>query len=88
MTRAQCRAAVIARACGACERCGAAISDRLPAWHRQRLHMNHKVPLSRGGADDPSNCEALCQGCHLFDGHAPTAARGERLRKTTSKGLW
>lgn len=30
------------------------------------LHCHHKVPLSEGGPDIESNCEALCPNCHKW----------------------
>jgi hypothetical protein len=29
-----------------------------------RLEVDHIIPLSRGGTDDPSNLQVLCQRCH------------------------
>ena len=82
MTRAECRAAVIKRACGRCERCGGRASDRYPVWHPHRAHVNERIPRSRGG--DPTsleNTELLCASCHFPGGrHAPTKARMEALR--------
>lgn len=75
-----CYRAVARRAKGRCERCGIAISTRRPAWHPQRAHLNHMIPRSRGGTDDPDTCELICQACHLPGGqHAPTKARMETL---------
>lgn len=75
--RKACRAAVIARAGGRCERCGAFVSDDLPEWHRQRAHVNEKRTRAQGGSPtDPGNCELLCVDCHFPNGwHAPTAER-------------
>ena len=89
MTRSECRAAVFQRACGRCERCGIGVSDRRPAWHSQRAHVNEIVPRSRGGsAVDPANAELLCRQCHIGHGHAPTAERLERLRRYERKREW
>jgi hypothetical protein len=84
MTRAECCTVVARRAMGRCERCGHRASRRFPMWHRSRAHVNEKVPRSKGGdPTDPSNCEWLCQACHMPDGqHAPTKERMERLRST------
>lgn len=71
---------VMARAKGYCERCHRWISDEFPDWHPQKAQMNHRKPLSLGGTDDPENCEAICQACHLPHGaHAPTRERQQRL---------
>lgn len=89
MTRAQCRAVVMKRAGHACERCGRWVSDDVPEWSARRAHVNEKVPRSRGGsATDPTNCELLCQGCHMPGGqHAPTAARMKTLQRKREEGL-
>ncbi len=31
-------------------------------------HVDHVVPIARGGIDDPSNLEALCAACNLAKG--------------------
>lgn len=89
MTRRQCRAVVIARACGCCERCGLRVSDDLPEWHPRRAEVNERVPRSRGGDPaDPDNCELLCGSCHRPNGrHAPTKERMQALRRAP-RGLW
>lgn len=30
-----------------------------------RLEVDHVVPVSRGGGDDPANLQALCRTCHI-----------------------
>lgn len=87
MTLAECYAVVALRAKGCCERCGIAISTRRPVWHPQRAHLNHKVPRSQQGSDEPENCELICQACHMPNWqHAPTKARMEALLKTDALG--
>lgn len=41
-----------------CRRCKAA-SRITPA-----KHVDHIIPLEKGGADDPSNYQSLCHSCH------------------------
>ena len=41
-----------------CERCG------FVPEHPSQLDIDHIVPLSEGGADDPSNYQTLCANCH------------------------
>lgn len=48
------RRAVLDRARGRCEGCGA----------RARLAVHHKRPLSQGGRNLVSNAIALCKACH------------------------
>jgi 5-methylcytosine-specific restriction endonuclease McrA len=75
--RKACRAEVIRRALGRCQRCGVGVSDDVPEWHSRRAHVNETTPRSQGGdPTDPDVCELLCQACHMPNGHhAPTAAR-------------
>lgn len=89
MTRGECRVVVFARAHSHCERCGRYVSDRFPEWSINRAHVNEKVPRSRGGdPTDPTNCELLCQSCHLPGGqHAPTKERMEKLQRPHEEGL-
>jgi 5-methylcytosine-specific restriction endonuclease McrA len=49
---------VISRARGRCEACG--ISSELRA-----LEVDHIVPRSQGGSNDPSNLQALCSLCNV-----------------------
>ena len=48
------RAFVLRRDGERCQRCGSA----------QKLECHHLVPRTAGGRDVPSNCRALCVGCH------------------------
>jgi 5-methylcytosine-specific restriction enzyme A len=58
----------------ACATCG--ISLHLQPWH-----LDHRIPLSMGGADDASNWQPLCHACHLekTKEEAPTRAKAIRL---------
>lgn len=80
LTRRACWEAVWARAGERCERCGRKVSRDCWPGDVKRAHVNERVPRSRGGDPrDPSNCELLCQGCHLPHGiHMPTLARQRR----------
>lgn len=42
-----------------CEQCG-----RTPREHHVVLHVDHKVPKSWGGTDEPENLQALCSECN------------------------
>ena len=44
-----------------CVKCGAT-SEQV------RLHVDHKVPVSKGGTNDPSNLQTLCEKCNLGKG--------------------
>jgi 5-methylcytosine-specific restriction endonuclease McrA len=44
-----------------CVKCGAT-KDQV------RLHVDHKIPVSQGGTNDPSNLQTLCEKCNLGKG--------------------
>ena len=44
-----------------CRNCGAVGG---PRDGDAELHVDHQVPRSRGGPDDPINLRTLCRGCH------------------------
>ena len=50
--------------CGTCGICG----DILPGCEWD-VHIDHKVPLSKGGTDDPINLQATCARCNLSKGN-------------------
>lgn len=57
------RAAIEQRANGRCEYCRA--PQRICGY---RFHIEHIVPRSRGGTDDPSNLALACGPCNLAKG--------------------
>jgi 5-methylcytosine-specific restriction endonuclease McrA len=40
-----------------CVDCGGAFASEL-------MHLDHDVPKSRGGGEEPGNLKWRCQGCH------------------------
>jgi len=47
--------------------------------------VDHVIPLSEGGSDDPSNLQPICESCHA----AKSAAdRGARLRPRIGVDGW
>lgn len=42
-----------------CVGCG-----RLTEFHGEGFHLDHEVPLFKGGEDEDSNCQVLCLPCH------------------------
>ena len=64
------RAALFARS-PLCEPCKA--EGRITA----ATQRDHKVPLAEGGADDPSNEQAICDACHDVKSKAERE-RGQR----------
>ncbi|QTC90326.1 HNH endonuclease [Brevundimonas goettingensis] len=49
---------IIARARGRCEACGAGATETT-------LHVDHIIPRSLGGSNDPFNLQALCSTCNI-----------------------
>lgn len=47
-----------------CIKCGASPATE----HSCRLHVDHKIPFSRGGKTTPDNLQTLCQNCNLGKG--------------------
>jgi len=49
-----------------CQLCGAGSGDRDPfnPKRKVRLHVDHEVPKSQGGTDDPDNLRVLCSTCN------------------------
>ena len=49
-----------------CQNCGAGAGDPDP-WNpgrKIRLHIDHIIPISQGGTDDPGNLRTLCSACN------------------------
>lgn len=55
------RAEVWSRGAGQCWLCGKPVTLR-------GMHVDHAVPLSRGGAHSYANCRPACAGCNLRKG--------------------
>jgi len=53
---------VLRRAGGKCELCGCSAKER-------PLHVDHIIPRSKLGSNDPSNLQALCERCNLAKGN-------------------
>jgi DNA mismatch endonuclease Vsr len=49
-----------------CQQCGASAHDvdDLDTTKKVRLHIDHIVPLSQGGTNDPDNLRVLCSNCN------------------------
>lgn len=56
------RALVIARDGRACRYCGRVLGPRA------RLHVDHVLPVSRGGSDEPENLVVACERCNVRKG--------------------
>jgi len=59
---------VFERAGYKCESCGISNEDHL-AQFGQRLHLDHILPLSKGHALTPDNCQVLCRSCNSKKGN-------------------
>jgi HNH endonuclease len=73
-----------------CRLCGATASDPDPynPNRKVRLHVDHVIPISQGGTDDPSNLRTTCSTCNQGRSnlHTPSeAAFGllARIRKAS-----
>lgn len=65
--------AVIDAAGWRCQRCGVALSVTVESGRAALSsptfpHVDHIVPVARGGANDPSNYQALCARCNKSKG--------------------
>lgn len=49
-----------------CRECGSGANEVDPTnpSRRIRLHIDHEIPISQGGTDDPSNLRVLCSACN------------------------
>lgn len=68
-----------------CQRCGAAAGDPDPLnLHRKvRLHIDHIIPLSQGGASERDNLQTVCSACNL--GRANVQAPSEDARNLIAR---
>jgi len=63
---AQLRTQILERNGYTCQVCGAGSGDTDPVNPNRkiRLHIDHIVPISRGGTSDPDNLRVLCSACN------------------------
>jgi 5-methylcytosine-specific restriction protein A len=52
-----------------CVRCGVTADESV-------LHVDHILPLAKGGSNDPGNLQVLCRECNLGKGSKPETATG------------
>lgn len=45
------------------------------------LDVHHKIPVSEGGSDDPTNLETLCEPCHVGEHSSPLSLLKRRFPK-------
>ncbi len=72
-----------------CQLCGAGPSDPDPfnPGRKVRLHVDHLIPISQGGTDDPDNLRTLCSNCNQGKSNIRLASEDAknilaRIRKT------
>lgn len=60
-----------------CQHCGTSAHDMddLASGKKVRLHIDHIVPISQGGTNDPDNLRVLCSNCN--HGRSNVQALGE-----------
>lgn len=68
-----------------CQRCGSGPGDPDPLNpnRKVRLHIDHVVPISQGGADDKSNLQTVCSACN--QGRANVQAPSEDARNIIAR---
>ncbi|WP_374955297.1 HNH endonuclease [Rathayibacter sp. AY2B5] len=72
----------IAKTRAACHLCGHDINYELPHTDSQSFVVDHRVPLSAGGADRPENGAAAHRECNAKKGarpHDPSVRRSHSL---------
>ncbi|MCF6154734.1 MAG: HNH endonuclease [Candidatus Brocadia sp.] len=58
--------AIYHRDIGHCRSCGQDVSGEV--FHYNQYHLDHMLPLSQGGCNDPTNFQLLCKECNLSKG--------------------
>lgn len=56
--------AVFFKCNGICQKCGKDLSNTFRVNEERELHYDHIIPLEKGGANDPTNFQILCQSCN------------------------
>lgn len=78
------RARIVAKTYGMCFYCGV-------PFELTGFHIEHILPLSRGGTDDPDNLVAACPTCNILKGSMTVEEYRNWLKATNSlkryKGL-
>ncbi|MFD2613185.1 HNH endonuclease [Paenibacillus gansuensis] len=59
--------AVIFRDYGKCQECGWDLSGAYRRLEDRERHLDHMIPLIKGGTNDPTNFQLLCSVCNLED---------------------
>jgi 5-methylcytosine-specific restriction protein A len=73
-------AAVLQRAQGVCEQCGASAPFRRSATGEPYLEVHHVVQLAHGGEDTVVNARALCPNCHRFEHYGRQPSQNSEQR--------
>ena len=68
--------ALVNREKGRCAICGCDLTNVIV--NDKKTHVDHIVPLSKGGANDPTNLQVLCDDCNLKKGNKNDATNGIR----------
>lgn len=56
--------AVFFKCNGICQKCGRDLSNTFRINEERELHYDHIIPLEKGGGNDPTNFQILCQSCN------------------------
>lgn len=57
---------IFQRQAGRCVYCGAGLGDDYLSY--RTYHIDHRMPISRGGSNTPGNLQLTCPGCNLRKG--------------------
>lgn len=81
----QLRAEILERNGFTCQLCGAGPGDPDPIKPERtvRLHIDHVIPVSQGGTNDPSNLRVTCSACN--QGRANIQAPSETARNVLAR---
>ena len=76
--------AIFHRDVGHCQNCGRDVTGEV--YHYNEHHLDHLLPLSQGGTNDPTNFRLLCKECNLRKSGRIVEPSNQQLRFWESDG--